>query len=416
MSEFSVESILFKDDLNNSFSSGVKVKNTKSMDELAYEMAKSEEDLKFFETYSMINDYNTNQKLRMLKRLNNVTNRIKNRNISNSCESYINSIVYSLEDDKLSGKSFAKRVWETIVTFAQKVLNMIVNAVKYVINALLAFGNKKHLEVYKEYVKKSIPADKLKEIDKVDLKCRKFKIKYSELSKFVDNFAKAYGDSVNLSAYDGIMKETDNAEATLSKLDSVNMSDEAQYAKIYEKYTDELQRAKIIALNKLFNISGSNEITTEKIKDVLASLFYDKNSEGMTCGKMKELTNNFACFKDEGILNKLKTNVKSMKEQQKKYTEYVKKIKKLTETMTKELIDEGKKDIRESTNKEYKKEGRKALRTAKRAFATAIRDAANTLIKYNMFWNSLSLDFERHTIIYLNSAYKAMKRYMGSAE
>jgi hypothetical protein len=35
----------------------------------------------------------------MLKRLNNVTNRIKNRNISNSCESYINSIVYSLEDD-----------------------------------------------------------------------------------------------------------------------------------------------------------------------------------------------------------------------------------------------------------------------------------------------------------------------------
>jgi hypothetical protein len=99
MSEFSVESILFKDDLNNSFSSGVKVKNTKSMDELAYEMAKSEEDLKFFETYSMINDYNTNQKLRMLKRLNNVTNRIKNRNISNSCESYINSIVYSLEDD-----------------------------------------------------------------------------------------------------------------------------------------------------------------------------------------------------------------------------------------------------------------------------------------------------------------------------
>ena len=104
MSEFSVESILFKD-VKDSGISSYKINTTKSMDELAYEMAKSEEDLKFFETYSMINDYNTNQKLRMLKRLNNITNRIKNRNISNSCESYINSIVYSLEDDNPTSTS-----------------------------------------------------------------------------------------------------------------------------------------------------------------------------------------------------------------------------------------------------------------------------------------------------------------------
>ena len=75
MSEFSVESILFKD-VKDSGISSYKINTTKSMDELVYEAYKSEEDLKFFETYSMINDYNTNQKLRMLKRLNSITNRI----------------------------------------------------------------------------------------------------------------------------------------------------------------------------------------------------------------------------------------------------------------------------------------------------------------------------------------------------
>ena len=95
---FSVESILFKDSFKNTSNNTV-VNTSKSMDELVYDAYKSEEDLKFYETYTMINDYNTNQKIRMLKRLNNVTNKIKNRNINNSCESYLNSIMYSIEED-----------------------------------------------------------------------------------------------------------------------------------------------------------------------------------------------------------------------------------------------------------------------------------------------------------------------------
>ena len=90
---FSIESILFKDmytNNNKSISSNTKI--TKSLDDCVYDAYKSSEDLKFYETYTMINDYNNTQKLRMLNKLRYATNNIKNKQAHNSCESYIRSI------------------------------------------------------------------------------------------------------------------------------------------------------------------------------------------------------------------------------------------------------------------------------------------------------------------------------------
>ena len=98
MSEaFSVESILFKDTFNSNTSSNISSTILKTKDEIIKDNIQSDEDFKFFDTYNMIKIYNTNQKIRMLKRLNNITNNIRNKNISNSCESYIKNELYSCE-------------------------------------------------------------------------------------------------------------------------------------------------------------------------------------------------------------------------------------------------------------------------------------------------------------------------------
>ena len=130
---FSVESILFKDTFNNT-SSNVKANASKSMDELVYDAYKSEEDLKFFETYDMLNTYNTNQKIRMLKRLNNITNNIRNKNISNSCESYIRS----LEEDTGKKQNIFIRIFTTIKNIITRFFKMIMTSIKLFLNTISA--------------------------------------------------------------------------------------------------------------------------------------------------------------------------------------------------------------------------------------------------------------------------------------
>ena len=94
---FSVESLLFKDSFHETIKPVSSVESITTKDDIIKSRIQAVEDLKFFDTYNMLNEYNTNQKVRMLKRLNNITNNIRNKNITNSCESYIKSELYSCE-------------------------------------------------------------------------------------------------------------------------------------------------------------------------------------------------------------------------------------------------------------------------------------------------------------------------------
>lgn len=123
---FSVESILFKDSFSNT-SNNIKVNTSKSMDELVYDAYKSEEDLKFFDTYNMLNEYNTNQKVRMLKRLNNITNNIRNKNITNSCESYIHSLEEDTNKDT-NNKEKKKNIFIRFFTWIKQTLTRFFKA------------------------------------------------------------------------------------------------------------------------------------------------------------------------------------------------------------------------------------------------------------------------------------------------
>jgi len=134
---FSVESILFKDTFNNNTSNNISSTILKTKDEIIKENIQSDEDLKFFETYDMLNTYNTNQKIRMLKRLNNITNNIRNKNISNSCESYIRS----LEEDTNTNKDTTEKKKNIFIRFFTWIKNIITRFFKMIMTSIKLFLN-----------------------------------------------------------------------------------------------------------------------------------------------------------------------------------------------------------------------------------------------------------------------------------
>ena len=131
---FSIESILFKDmytNNNKSISSNTKI--TKSLDDCVYDAYKSSEDLKFYETYTMINDYNNTQKLRMLNKLRYATNNIKNKQAHNSCESYIRSI----EEESNVDNGKKKNIFIRILQGIAKVILGIIGFIFVLIGAII---------------------------------------------------------------------------------------------------------------------------------------------------------------------------------------------------------------------------------------------------------------------------------------
>ena len=121
---FSIESILFKDMYSNNNKSISNTKVVQSLDDCVYDAYKSSEDLKFYETYTMINDYNNTQKLRMLNKLRYATNNIKNKQAHNSCESYIRS----LEEDTNTTENVEKKK------------NIFIRIFEGIKNAIIALG------------------------------------------------------------------------------------------------------------------------------------------------------------------------------------------------------------------------------------------------------------------------------------
>ena len=396
---FSVESILFKDTFNNT-SSNVKANASKSMDELVYDAYKSEEDLKFYETYTMINDYNTNQKLRMLKRLNNVTNKIKNRNINNSCESYLNSIMYSIEENgeivQTKGGALS-RAWKTIVEFCERVLNAIVNFVKMIINAIASMNNKKQLEDYKKYTSLKLSSDKLSEIDKQSVKTNKIKVKYSDLKGAIEKFNSAYEKNViyNKSGF--------NFDDVKLNDDDINFMSKYSEGKA-EAVSNTKKQIEIARKQMLAAIFGSkvDGDDTADIKQKLNEFFYNSNSTETTCGYIRNLTEDFKCFADGGFINKIHDVCKNLKTQEKKFTE-------VTKNLKKELNDDWKEIKKEN---EYKNTKLSTKLSARNEIKNGSKDITTLRIKFNMFSSSLAMDFEMHTIKYVNTAYRAMKAYL----
>ncbi len=131
---FSIESILFKDMYSNNSNNTISnTKITKSLDDCVYDAYKSSEDLKFYETYTMINDYNNTQKLRMLNKLKYATNNIKNKQAHNSCESYIRS----LEEDTNVDNDKKKNIFIRILQGIAKVILGIIGFIFVLIGAII---------------------------------------------------------------------------------------------------------------------------------------------------------------------------------------------------------------------------------------------------------------------------------------
>ena len=144
MSEaFSVESILFKDTFNSNTNTLIGDKIVNTSDNIIKDLAQAEEDLKFFDTYELINSKNTSDKMKMLKRINNVyAKNVYNKSAKSSIESYVVSNIRSTEDDAAgtdnttgTKKNFFKNMIQLLKNFIMKIVNFI----KTLFNKVLTF-------------------------------------------------------------------------------------------------------------------------------------------------------------------------------------------------------------------------------------------------------------------------------------
>ncbi len=144
MSEaFSVESILFKDTFNSNTNTLIGDKIVNTSDNIVKDLAQAEEDLKFFDTYELINSKNTSDKMKMLKRINNVyAKNVYNKSAKNSIESYVISNIRSTEDDAAgtgNATGTKKNFFKNAIELMKKFIMSIVNFIKTLFNKVLTF-------------------------------------------------------------------------------------------------------------------------------------------------------------------------------------------------------------------------------------------------------------------------------------
>ena len=146
--EFSVEECLFSGTSvfkrNNTVAINTSVDTT---DNVIKDLTQAREDLRFFDTYAAINEKNTGDKMKMLKRINNVyAKNILDVKARNSIESYIAYNIQSTEDEASETaanngtnvpkkKNFFKKIIEFLKNFVMKIVNFI----KTIFNKVLTF-------------------------------------------------------------------------------------------------------------------------------------------------------------------------------------------------------------------------------------------------------------------------------------
>ena len=338
---FSVESILFKDSFKNTSSNTV-VNTSKSMDELVYDAYKSEEDLKFYETYTMINDYNTNQKLRMLKRLNNVTNKIKNRNINNSCESYLNSIMYSIEEDNDNNtttdgsdskpadtkkskkkKNFLIRFFEKIAELAKKFASIVRKVVMKFIDFISRPFNKKS----KDEVAKLTGQNKEKDAEIAKLREERANERTNKRWNDLMIVAEKYGmaktnDRISILTFDGL------GISKLTKIKDTVMKNMTGISEIIIKSKNNTNKDVKTLMTEVNQINSNIKPTYDEIKAMsetteaskkikfLTTFFYDKPTP-VHCTK-NDFENTI-----EKLRSEFSTNIPKLKELAKKSMDMV---------------------------------------------------------------------------------------------
>ena len=164
---FSIESILFKDMYSNNNNTISNTKITKSLDDCVYDAYKSSEDLKFYETYTMINDYNNTQKLRMLNKLRYATNNIKNKQAHNSCESYIRSLEEDTNVDNGKKKNAIVRFFTMIGTAIKRFFGIVRRAIKRFIDWILRKNKNDDNQQLENNEPKGLPAPESSSNDNV---------------------------------------------------------------------------------------------------------------------------------------------------------------------------------------------------------------------------------------------------------
>ena len=295
---FSVESILFKDSFSNT-SNTIKVNTSKSMDELVYDAYKSEEDLKFFDTYNMLNEYNTNQKVRMLKRLNNITNNIRNKNITNSCESYIHSLEEDTNKDT-NNKEKKKNIFIRFFTWIKEIAIKFAKAVKKAVLKLVEFITK--------------PFKKKKEKDtETGFSNGSYAIakpineeKWNYLIKIAEKYGMRHTDSsVSILPLEGFDKKNiDIKTSSFTKIvGGVNkiVNSDLDNGSKHESIRNELNNIK----NSQDFKSLDNEISFNSDQEKIQYYFYGGKSTNVIIkktdfeDKIKEIANNFTKYKQE---------------------------------------------------------------------------------------------------------------------
>ena len=411
---FSVESILFSDDSNRSSEAIIPV-SLKTGDACIKDVVNSLEELEFIDTYAKINDHNQRLKMQMCKRLANITNNIRNSQARNSCESYLYNAAFSTEDEKEGG--WLKRVWQAIVTTAVRVVDAIVNFVRWLGTVIAGLDTKKQIEHFKIYMdnKSKITTEVDNKVGKKKIKSPAWKVNKDDILNKIKDLTKEFSIFSNLNANDPKAK-------LIEKISRTTLKDDDELEKLVDqsfggpdKLMAMLEDAQEMKNIKQLLDPNNAERSKKSPKEIVSSfaLKTDKTIE-IPISEIKKISGDFTCLSEGNVVKASKDMMEQLKKFQKSYTTFTKNIKAVAIQMTKhgEVKDAYKSKLDDAETKEDKNKIKKSYKTGMNKLKNMIAKMTNNRIKTNSMLTAVGLEFQMMVFRFNKVAHIALKAYL----
>lgn len=325
---------------------------------------------------------------------------------------------FALEENEGKGAWF-KRIWQAIKTACRRVIDAIAHVLKWLANKIASLDTRAIAKDYKKYMDNKATVDKAKqekEVFKVKINTPHWCVSSDGLKDFVQRAVGAYaamakdnGNDINVidkfaKGAVGLTGKAKNPEefnkqvASIFGVDGSDISSiQAAVSKKVTSMTDDMNNALKGDIQKVFKKSKASKV---RAHDLVMDELTDGSSRGriveMTIGAIAKLDNGkFGCLTDGWLATNVTKVVSTVREQQKKFTEYTKMVDKVADVF-----------IKTNSTADNKM----------KALASQLSNLSNARIRYNSFWTGLILEIESAAIRYRKTTHIALKHYLRAAK
>lgn len=307
----------------------------------------------------------------------------------------MNPWAFALEDGEQKNSGFFKRVWEAIKTACRRIIDAIAHLIKYIGNAIAGMDTKAQAKHYELWSRNKAKIKSTDEVNKKEFKSPNWKIDAKGFETLLKNFVGGYVSFVqgqtgskDVNAFNYISSKTLTPEEIAKfkekiKADS-GSSDSIDVKKQVEKDLTAILKSSFGATE----FKSAHDI-------VLKYCCTDNKNQNITCSKMKELSNDFACLKAETLAKQVKSSISAVHSHQSEFAKYTKLIDKVAAKMVKDDV-KGKDNAKTEINK----------------INNYLSQAANARVRCNSFVTSLMLETQMMVLRFNKSAHIALKHYL----